>query len=82
MEELFLVIRGFPRLWAAVIPILLAGYYVLLTDASSGSKSIVAVLLILSIVTLFVLPSYWLWALLVQVALGIYVVLYLAWNRE
>ena len=83
MEEISLVIRSFPRLAIlAVLPMLLGGYYIFVTDASLSSKSIVAVLLVLSLIALFVVPAYWLWVLLLQVAIGIYIVFYLAWTRE
>jgi hypothetical protein len=75
--------EGIPfRFAVPVLPILLGGYYVFVTDASSISKSIVTVLLVLSVATLFAMPSYWLGALLVQIAVGIYVAFYLVWKRQ
>jgi O-antigen/teichoic acid export membrane protein len=75
--------EGIPfRFAVPVLPILLGGYYVFVTDASSISKSFVTVLLVLSVAMLFATPSYWLWALLVQVAVGIFVAFYLAWKRQ
>ena len=56
------------------MPILLSGYFIFVTDASSSSKSVVAVLLVLSLATLFAVPAHWLWPLPLQVAVGIYVV--------
>lgn len=83
MEEITLVIRGFPRLvWLALLPMLLGSYYVFVTDASSSSKSIVAIVLVLSVVALFAVPTYWLWVLLLQVAVGIYIVFYFARTRR
>ena len=83
MEEIFFVVRGFPRLWlGALLPIFLGAYYIFVLDASSSSKSIVAVLLLLSLVMLLALPAYWLWALLLQIAVGIYIAFYLAWKRQ
>jgi O-antigen/teichoic acid export membrane protein len=75
--------EGIPfRFAVPVLPILLGGYYVFVTDASSISKSFVTVLLVLSVAMLFAAPSYWLWALLMQVAVGIFVAFYLAWKRQ
>ncbi len=83
MEELTLAIRGVPKLGIfALIPIFLSGYYIFVTDASSRSKSIIAVLLVLSFVVLFSVLSYWLMVLLLQVAIGIYIIFYLAWTRK
>jgi len=82
MEELALVIGSFSRLWiGALIPLFLGCYYVFVTDASLNSKLVVAVLLLVSLAVLFALPSYWLWVLLLQVAVGLYVGFFLAWKR-
>ncbi len=83
MEELLLVIRGAPRVWFGdLAAICLVVYYIFVTDASLNSKAIVAVLLAVSLVVLFVKPSYWLWVLLLHVAVGIYIGFCLAWKRQ
>jgi hypothetical protein len=83
MEELTLAIRGVPKLGIfSLIPIFLSGYYIFVTDASSRSKSIIVLLLVLSFVVLFVVPGYWLLVLLLQAAIGIYIIFYLAWTRK
>jgi len=66
----------------AVLPMMLGGYYVFATDASSSSKLVLAGLLVLSLIALLAVPPIWLWVLLLQVAVGIYIVFYLAWTRE
>jgi len=84
MDEFLLVIRAFPKVWVwdLVAISLLGAYYIFVTDASSSSKTIVAALLTASPVALFLKPNYWLWVLLLHVAVGIYIVFYLAWKRE
>jgi uncharacterized membrane protein len=83
MDEITLVIRGFPRFaWIALLPLLLGCYYIFVTEATTSSKSIIAAVLVLSLIILLAVPSYWLWILLLQTAVGIYVVFYLAWNRH
>jgi hypothetical protein len=74
---------GMPRsLLGAFIPVLLSIYYIFVTDVSPKSKSIVAVLLMLSLITVFVAPAHWLWVLWLQVAVGIYIAFYLIWERR
>ena len=70
------------RYVANLLPLLLGGYYVFATDATTRSKAIVAVLLFVSFTSVFLVPAYWLWALLLQIVIGIYVVFYLAWKRQ
>jgi len=84
MDELLLVIRVFPIAWVGdfLAISLLGAYYIFATDASSSSKTIVVALLAASVVALFVKPNYWLWVLLSQVAVGIYIVFYRVWKGE
>ncbi len=65
-----------------IAPLLVGSYYVFVADASTRSKAIVALVLVLSLATVLVVPAYWLGCLLLQTAVGIYVVLYLAWTRQ
>jgi hypothetical protein len=82
MEELNFLIRGFPRAWAgALVPVILGGYYIFVTDASLTSKSVVGFLFAISLVVVFAAPIYWLWVLLLQVAVGVYIAFYLAWRK-
>ena len=83
MDELLLIIRAAPIMWLGdLVAILLGAYYIFATDASSSSKTIVAALLAASLAALFVKPNYWLWVLLSHVAVGMYVIFYLAWKRQ
>jgi hypothetical protein len=84
MDEFLLVIQAFPRMWIwdLMAISLLGTYYLLVTDASSRSKRIIAALLAASFVTLFIKPNYWFWVLMSHVAVGIYIIFYLAWTRE
>ena len=83
MEEPNLIIGGFPRAWMGTFaPIFLGGYYIFVTDASLSSKLVVGSLLGLSLLVVFAVPTYWLWVLLLQIAVGIYIVFYLAWKKR
>ena len=65
-----------------LIPLLLGAYYVFVTDASSRSKAIVGIVLLLSFLSIFAVPTYWIWALLTQIAVGLYVAFYLTFKRR
>lgn len=83
MEESIQLIRGMPKLWlGAFIPIALSIYYVLATDASRKSKLIIAFLLVFTLVVLVMIPVYWLWVLLFQVVVGIYVAICIIWDQR
>ena len=70
------------RYVATLLPLMLGGYYVFVTEATTRSKAIVAVLLLVSFASMFVVPVYWLWALLLQIGVGVYIAFYLAWKRQ
>ena len=84
MEEISELIRILPgRLTAlAVLPMVLGCIYIFVTDASLLSKSVVAFLLVLPLIAFLAVPAIWLWVLLLQVAVGVYIVFYLARRRE
>jgi energy-converting hydrogenase Eha subunit G len=70
------------RPFVSLIPLLLGGYYLFVSDASSRSKGVVGALLVLSFVLMFAVPTYWLWALLAQIGVGIYIAFYLTFKRQ
>ena len=70
------------RPFVSSIPLLLGVYYLFVSDASSRSKSVVGALLVLSLVLMFAVPTYWLWALLTQIGVGIYIAFYLTFTRQ
>ena len=70
------------RYVATLLPLMLGGYYVFVTEATTRSKAIVAVLLLVSFTSMFIVPVYWLWALLLQIVVGVYITFYLAWKRQ
>ena len=70
------------RYVATLLPLMLGGYYVFVTEATTRSKAIVAVLLLVSFTSMFIVPVYWLWALLLQIVVGVYIAFYLAWKRQ
>ena len=75
--------EGIPlRFWVSVLPLLLVGYYLFVTDATVSSKTILAVLFGVSVVVVFVFPAVWLWAFLLQVAVGIYIAYYLTLRKQ
>ena len=84
MEEISQLINILPSrvVVGAILPVMLGGYYVSATDASSSSKLVLADLLVLSLIALLAIPAIWLWVLLLQICVGIYTVFYLAWIRE
>lgn len=65
-----------------LIPILLGTYYIFVTDASSRSKAVVGIVLVLSFSSIFAVPAYWIWAVLTQIAVGLYVAFYLTFKRR
>lgn len=69
------------RYVATLLPLLLGGYYVFITEATTRSKSVVAVLLCVSLTSMFAVPVYWVWALLLQICVGVYIAFYLALKR-
>lgn len=70
------------RAFGYLIPILLGVYYVLVTDASSKSKAAVGIVLLMSFLSLFAVPTYWIWALLTQIVVGLYVAFYLTFRKR
>jgi hypothetical protein len=64
-----------------VCSIVLGGMYVFGTDASVGSKMLVALFVIASLVMHFVFPALWLIALLIQVIVSIGILLYMKVNH-
>ena len=75
--------EGIPlRFWVSVLPLLLVGYYLFVTDATVSSKTILAVLFGVSVILFFVHPAVWLWAILLQDALGIYIAFYLTLRKQ
>ena len=70
------------RYVATLLPLMLGGYYVFVTEATTRSKAIVAALLFVSFTSMFAVPVYWLWALLLQICVGVYITFYLALKRQ
>ena len=70
------------RPFAYLIPLLLGAYYVLVTDASSNSKVAVSVLLLVSVFALFAAPAYWIWAVLLQVLVGMHIAFHLTFKNR
>ena len=70
------------RYVATLLPLMLGGYYIFVTEATTRSKAIVAVLLLVSFASMFVVPVYWLWALLLQIGVGLYIAFYLVGKRQ
>jgi len=64
-----------------VCAIVLGGMYVFGSEASTGSKLLVAALVIASLIMQFMFPRLWLIALIVQVIVSIGILLYLKANR-
>ena len=70
------------RYVATLLPLMLGGYYVFVTEATTRSKAIVAVLLLVSFTSMFVVPVYRPWALLLQIGVGVYIAFYLARKHQ
>lgn len=70
------------RYIATLLPLLLGGYYVFVSEATARSRAIVAILFLISFAMLLVVPVYWLWALLLQIAVGLYIVFYFSRKRR
>jgi hypothetical protein len=70
------------RPFVYLVPLLLGGWYVFVTDASARSKIVVGVLLLLSFFWIFAVPVQWVWALLVQIGVGLYVAFYLTFKKR
>ncbi len=80
MDGLTLLVEGFPLKTYLILPLLLVGYHIFLTDASPRSKVTIAGLFVLSLAALVVVPRYWLGVLIWQVAVGVYIVFYVRWT--
>jgi hypothetical protein len=52
------------------------------TDASSRSKALVGTILLVSFLAMYAVPTFWLLAVLTQVAVGLYIAFYLALKRR
>jgi hypothetical protein len=70
------------RPFVYLIPLLLGAYYVFVTDASSRSKALVGTILLVSFLAMYAVPTFWLLAVLTQVAVGLYIAFYLALKRR
>ena len=70
------------RYVVTLLPLMLGGYYIFVMEATTRSKAIVAVLLLVSFTSMFIVPDYWLWALLLQIGVGVYVAFLLVWKRQ
>ena len=70
------------RYVATLLPLMLGGYYVFVTEATTRSKAIVAVFLLVSFISMFTVPAYWLWSLLLQIGVGVYIAFYLVWKHQ